>query len=858
MERRMFSVRCGLCLGTFFVATGAFALQYDVDLGFFRKDTDATRYYGTVEKVEWNGDRGMVAYASRRTFDICYDIRPSLEPIVGPKELVLESESSDAETVELSIKEFPDGKLMKFRESWTPRIVFKTALDPEKHYQIRTLRVTCKQRHSSTQGLRKIELRALSAAYDTVEAKALRVEVETGNPFHCVCDEMGEVPKLRIENLSKSAINVGGKLSLESSIGEKIDFPVGSVAVEGGKVALLPIPETKSKGVWRASGSLVASDGSTNIVETRFARIDCHKRTPAIPRGTFRMGINYHMASYSDLDQEKTLAAFVASGAKLARAGIGLAMKNVQKDGPDEWRWDSAEKILAKLDSAGIRTSTAIGTMPKWAVRPDAIEKAKKTKNWRWEVLTLPRDNLYERYCEKLAEHFKGRLDYYEIGNEWDLNFYHPVSEAVEIQRQAYRGLKRSDPEVCVLPNGWAGANDLRATRNTPRANIQKEFLLESKGDCYDVHPTHCHGDFASFERRMESFSKLRKDTGCEHRPIFINESAFSSWRGERESATIVWKKIVFSRALGSVDYIWYNLRGTSWNPKDPEQGYGMLTAGYLPRETFVSFAALATLLKGQNFIRTVQRQGKRHIYEFGDGKTRTLIGWDAAFKASVTAVCVKTDAAQAEYVDLFGNRRRVTVKGGALEFEINDTPCAVVLHGATFAHLDEGVELAGSQAGLISIADIPKAGEGKKPQFVLSSSVQVTDFFEAIPWKENRLWKGPDDLSAEVWLERDEKALTVRISVRDDRHVPRNAASAESGDAVMAEVLAGARCRLDFGAPKCVKDGMAHYEARISWKELGVTSAERLNIAVLVEDDDGLGRECSMEIEKGSWPGNR
>ena len=82
--------------------------------------------------------------------------------------------------------------------------------------------------------------------------------------------------------------------------------------------------------------------------------------------------------------------------------------------------------------------------------------------------------------------------------------------------------------------------------------------------------------------------------------------------------------------------------------------------------------------------------------------------------------------------------------------------------------------------------------------------------------------------------------------------------AAADLGDAVMAEVLAGTRCRVDFGAPKCVKDGMAHYEARISWKELGVASAERLNIVVLVEDDDGLGRECSMEIEKGSWPGNR
>ena len=312
----------------------------------------------------------------------------------------------------------------------------------------------------------------------------------------------------------------------------------------------------------------------------------------------------------------------------------------------------------------------------------------------------------------------------------------------------------------------------------------------------------------------------------------------------------------MFSRALGSVDYIWYNLRGTSWNPKDSEQGYGMLTAGYLPRETFVSFAALATLLKGQDFIRTAERRESRHIYEFGDGKTRTLIGWDAAFRTSVTAIRVKTDAVQVEYVDLFGNRRRVTVKGGAVEFEIGDTPCAMVLHGATFAELDNGAALAGTRSGLVRIADIPKAGEGKKPQFVLSSSSQVTDFFEAIPWKTDRLWKGTDDLSAEVWLERDEKALNVRVFVRDDRYVPRNAVSSDAGDVAMVEVSAGSRCRLDLGAPKCVNNGVASYESRISWKELGAASAEQLSIAVLIEDDDGLGRECAMEIEKGSWPG--
>jgi hypothetical protein len=568
------------------------------------------------------------------------------------------------------------------------------------------------------------------------------------------------------------------------------------------------------------------------------------------------MGINYHMASYSQEDKVKTLAALVASGAKLARAGVGLSMKSVQKNGPNDWDWGNIETMLDMLDEAGLRASAGPGTMPKWSVRPDAIAKAKETKDWRWEVITLPRDNLFERFCEKMAQRFKGRLDYYEIGNEWDLCFRHPVEEAVEIQRQAYRGIKRFDPNVCVLPNGWAGANDLRATRNTSRANFQKEFLLLSKGDCYDVHPTHCHGDFRSYERRIDSFIKLRKETGTDFRPWFSNESAISSWRGDREPAETVWKKIVFARAHGSVDYIWYNLRGTSWNPKDSEQGYGMLTAGYLPRETFVAFAALATLMKDQCFSRVVERKGSRHIYEFSDKESMTLIGWDGAHKpCSPIDVCVCTDAVSAECVDLFGNRKQYPVSNGVVYFKISDMPCALVLKGGKWTRVEGNVSVSRNQIGRINVTDIPSFTDNKKPQFVLTEQSHVTDFFEAIPGKENRLWKGKEDLSAEIFLSNSGDALIVKIVVIDDKYIPMSNNSNDHGDFVRATVslISDKKQQLiDFGSAKLRERNKTYYQGLIPWNKLGILNPKTIIFDILIEDDDGLGRESAMKLYMG------
>ena len=842
---------CGVALHCHGVVT------YEERLDFFNGDNDLPRFFNTAKCIDKEGSCGVVVESSRRTFDMVYDVRPCKEPVPGFDELVLESESQCAERIEVAVREFPGGPTLKFAERWTPTMRFKTKLDQSKRYQIRMFRVTRRKPNIRTNAAWRISFKSLTGVFTTGEADALRFEVITGNPFHGVRDEVGETARLAVRNLSERPVAFKADLELQGPFGERMPFGPSGV-VEGNGSNAFPLPATSRKGVWKVSGLAVASDGSTNRMETRFARVDCHERTPKVPRGTFRLGMNYHMARYPLSDRRKTMAALVAIGAKLARADIGLKMRTVQANGPDEWNWDGAERRLKLLEEAGISVSTSLFPIPRWAARPEVVEKARLEKQWRYEVLSLPPDGLFERYCERIAKRFKGRLDYYEIGNEWDLNFRNPVEEAVEIQRQAYRGIKRADPDVLVLSNGWAGANDLRSTRFTPRRNFQKEFLVLSHGDCYDVHTTHCHGDFTSYERRINSFKKLREETGTHHKPWFSNESAISSIGGEREAAATVWKKIVFARAMGSVDYVWYNLRGTGWDPKDPEQGYGLVTAGYLPRETFVSFAALATVMRGCDSCREVWRSGKLRGYELRGNRGVTLVAWNDETADGSPGLEVRTDARDAELVDLFGNRHAVEVKNGAATFDVGKLPAALVLKGAqTAVASDEDVyhfSISGRR-----VAEIPTDGLAHAPQFVLDSSSQVWDFYEAIPGRESHLWQGPHDLSAKVWLACEPANILVRIDVRDDVQVE-GCGRENSGDSasVLFRAAKGEGRRFKMGRPVSRSGDVTRYELRFSTRALGLDDASLANgffFNVLLTDDDGDdGQEATMELDKWTF----
>jgi hypothetical protein len=59
-----------------------------------------------------------------------------------------------------------------------------------------------------------------------------------------------------------------------------------------------------------------------------------------------------------------------------------------------------------------------------------------------------------------------------------------------------------------------------------------------------------------------------------------------------------------------------------------------------------------------------------------------------------------------------------------------------------------------------------------REPLFVLDQRGSMVNFHENDPSREHLNWQGPEDLSARIWLGADDNAVTVRVEVRDDRHV--------------------------------------------------------------------------------------
>lgn len=686
-------------------------------------------------------------------------------------------------------------------------------------------------------------------ASNAPKAGALRVEAETGNPLHIVREGQGEKPVLAIRNTAQEKITAHGTLQAKGFDGDAFDLPV-DVAIDAGGTIRIPVRQDIAKGVWKIRGELAADDGSVASVDTRFAVMDFHTVTPKQPRGTFRLGVHWHFPRFTDGDRRIAASALVACGAKLTRADFAN-MASIQPDGPDSWEFGRTDELLGELEKNGIALDAIIFKTPRWAM----AEQSGANAVWNSRAVRPPAPGTFGAFCERLAARYGERIDYYEIGNEWDLRFAGAYDEAVAVQREAYIALKKGCPGVCVIPNGWAAAGDLPRMDGKGRTRIHEYFLKNAK-DYFDVDTIHCHGPFPKYVNSISrKLFPLRERTGASGKPWFSNESSLSSVRGERAAAVAVWKKILWAWAHGSVDYIWYNLRSTGRDPKNPEHCYGLVTADFFPRDSYVAFAALSSTFGGGEFRRAVLDTDTRFVFEFRKGDNLVLAAWDESAQGRA-AIPVETDAKRAWRVDLMGNKTAVPLKDGRTMLAITSEPSALVLEGAAFASVGIGGLCAKSADAEEHSIVIPPDVPGRAPDFVLEKPRQVHDFFEGNPAERDRLWKGPKDCSAKVWLARDGRGLRIRVDVEDDEHRdPPSGAARNEGDCVevaIADRNGGGVRQFSF-AHKERTGTLTRYEADIPYDAASGFSAKTLEDGILfnliVNDSDSDRREAAIGI---------
>jgi len=804
-------------------------------------DRDTFRAFNCTAAYS-NGILSVSATVTNRPFHLRYDNFPGMKPFAGTDDLVLRTSLSRREGapgtkaapaddsfghVTVTLLEPATGRELTLTRLWREETHFTTNLSHAAHYQLR--RLTFRPAHrAEAAGPLAFRLLGLETVRRETEADACRLDVDTGSPIHVLTAGSSRRPVLTLKNPADRPLHWKGALAVRDFRGKGPTLAVDHAVPAGGTLRL-EIADRLAKGIWRVSGELSGADGSVARPETRFAILDAHPVTPRLPRGAcFRMGINYHAARFSPVDRELTMDALAAVGCKLARVG-GFGFDAIE---PQEGKvsWSRADAIESGLARRGISIDATIYSPPRWA--QDAARV--KAIGHRKAGQTATRPGLLAAHAARVAARYGTKIDYYEIGNEWDLFPAEVMStdEAIALVREAVGGVRRSCPAAKVMPCGWAFASSVLAPKRPDVQDGLQERVMSAVRDEVDFHAVHLHGAFAGFRTRLDAFSAMRRAQGLDRLPWYANETALSSVNGEEDTvARTVFRKIMYAWAKGSVAYIWYNLKATGWVPNDAEQAYGLMTADFHPRAGYAAFSAFTAVYLGLAFDRELIVDGNRMAFAFRgtrDGRATVVLGgWDEDL-TSPTDVPVETDAVRAWLVDLMGNRRPLTIADGKVVWPLEADPTSLVLEGATRAEPLRAALFARSSAAE-TVKVIPPDEPGRAPDFVLDTQQHVRDLLEAVPEWRDRLWKGPADHAAKLWLARAPNGLRVRAEVTDDVRAP--------GDGL--EVfLSGVngRCRTFALKPNGRTGTVDLYEAVLPFAE----TEFRFDVHVL--EDDGQG----------------
>ncbi len=201
-----------------------------------------------------------------------------------------------------------------------------------------------------------------------------------------------------------------------------------------------------------------------------------------------------------------------------------------------------------------------------------------------------------------------------------------------------------------------------------------------------------------------------------------------------------------------------------------------------------------------------------------------------------------------------------------------------------------EGQTLARLIVPILETRSIPVGDPAdRRPDFVLDHIDQVVGFFQHDPANEHRVWSGPEDLSARVWLRLTDDKLRLRVVVRDDRiHQPHQGRQIFDGDSIQFTLdhhkqtgyfELGAAPSKDGGVTlhawslpagqddptaridatvQTTDDGLT-YDLAIPIASLGLTAADlrdRVRFNLLVNDNDGHGRDGYIRIAPGFGDG--
>jgi len=350
----------------------------------------------------------------------------------------------------------------------------------------------------------------------------------------------------------------------------------------------------------------------------------------------------------------------------------------------DEMTWSNAEKVKGKME-----------ILPEWDMRID-----KSLELGLIPLLELNFGNRFYdeggapyteegiagfvRYCRTMVEHFKGRINHFEIWNEYNIKGFNPTNRPPEdyarLLKAVYPAIKEINPNATVIGCSTAGV-DLGWI----------ERVFEAGGydymDAVSIHPySWPRGpEESGYLRNLQLLLDLMKRYG-EVKPIWVTEIGWPTHTAtngvsEIKSGAFAVRAYVLTLASGfPVDmFNWYNLQDKGTDPLYSEDNFGLVKHSggvevpFAAKQNFVAFSTMNRMLEGAEYLERLESDSYIHAYKFALPQGEQMIVLWAVNRQE--SLGIKTASRQVVMVDIFGNRYPLATVDGIVTVTASDYP---------------------------------------------------------------------------------------------------------------------------------------------------------------------------------------
>lgn len=295
----------------------------------------------------------------------------------------------------------------------------------------------------------------------------------------------------------------------------------------------------------------------------------------------------------------------------------------------------------------------------------------------------------FVRYATFLAEHFKGRINHFEVWNEYNMEGggFNPTSRPPEdyarLLKAVYPAIKEVNPDAFIVGCCTAGTDLGWIKRVFDAGGYDYMDAVSIHPYCYPTSP-----DEGGIVKNIELTRELMLQYG-EEKPIWLTEVGWPTQEDQRGVSEIVSgayavRLHALGMAAGADKIFWYDLQDDGTDRTYNEHNFGLIKTWFgLPvpwaaKDNFIAYSAMTKKMADVEYVDAYD-EGNLKIYRFRsktDNKD-LLILWTLR---GIETIGLKLGADRVLATDLWGNPFYLSATSGVITTSV--TPFPIYLEG--------------------------------------------------------------------------------------------------------------------------------------------------------------------------------